>query len=502
MLNDAVITQAYAFLEEQWDTVLNDLRSLVRIDSHEDCSAAAPGAPFGPGPRAALDEAARIMASYGFELHDCEGYCGYADIPGESEKQLGIIGHLDVVPAGIGWTYPAFDLTQKDGFLFGRGVTDDKGPFLMAIHALRFWRDRYAREGRAFPVNVRVIFGCSEETGMADADYYLAHFDAPDFLFTPDADFPLCYGEKGQYQVRVESPLVRDGRIVSFTGGTVVNGVPAQAEALVWVEGVLPPAAPRITLEVVEEADAEGAAVQETGTVPSGAAASNVGRKLLRIRAAGIQGHAAMPEGSLNAIDLLAAYLLENGLCNEEERSWLEFVRCATATTDGEGFGIACADEDFGPLTCVGGVATSVEEEPGLRRFTQSIDVRFPVAISLSALHEQIEQAAASVGASVVLLHEVEPLLVSPTSPEIKALLSAYEDVTGVPAKPFTMGGGTYAHHFPCAVSFGAIDEGRFPPQPGVGGMHAADEGVIEESLKQALVIYIVALGRLFALDW
>jgi succinyl-diaminopimelate desuccinylase len=98
----------------------------------------------------------------------------------------------------------------------------------MGIHALRFWRDKLAREGREFPVNVRVIFGCAEETGMADADYYLEHFPAPDFLFTPDADFPLCYGEKGQFQVRVTSKPMPGGLIVSFRGGTApISGLPA-----------------------------------------------------------------------------------------------------------------------------------------------------------------------------------------------------------------------------------------------------------------------------------
>ena len=107
-----------------------------------------------------------------------------------------------------------------------------------------------------------------------------------------------------------------------------------------------------------------------------------------------------------------------------------------------------------------------------------------------------------SISASVAPINEVEPLLVNPDSPEVAALRSAYEQVTGCEAKLFTMGGGTYAHHFPVGVSFGAMDEGRFPPMPGVGGMHAADEGVQEDCLRDALVVYIVALGNLFALEW
>jgi len=482
---NGIVEEARAFVDAQWETVLGDLETLVRIDSHEDKEAAKPGAPFGPGPRSALDTAADMVARYGFQMHDCEGYCGYFDIPGNSDKQLGIIGHLDVVPAGDGWTREPFALTRNKGVLFGRGVTDDKGPFLMGFHALRFWRDRFAREGREFPVNVRVIFGCSEETGMADADYYLERYAAPDFLFTPDADFPLCYGEKGQFQVRVVSKPLPGGIIAALRGGTAPNGVPSSAEAIVRCAASSLPGAERITVD--EDWDP---------ALIDGDICSNYGG-LARVRAQGVSGHAAMPDGSVNAIDILAEYLLDNTLCDEDERAWLEFTRRITSVTDGAGLGLACADADFGPLTCVGGMATTVGD-----RFAQTIDVRFPTTTNLAELHERVEAVASGLGASVEPINEVEPLLVSPDSPYVSALRAAYEQVTGCEARLFTMGGGTYAHHFPVGVSFGAMDEQRFPPMPGVGGMHAANEGVQEECLRQALQIYIVALGNLFELDW
>lgn len=485
MADSQALQQARAFLEDQWPQVLADLETLVRIDSSEDRGRAEEGAPFGPGPRMALDCATQLAARYGFKMHDCEGYCGYFDIPGASGKQLGIIGHLDVVPAGDGWTREPFALTREGGILFGRGVTDDKGPFLMGFHALRFWRDRFALEGRGFPVNVRVIFGCAEETGMADAEYYLQHHEAPDFLLTPDADFPLCYGEKGQFQVRVTSRPLTGGLIVDFHGGTAPNGVPGSAEAIVRCPAASLPPSERITVD--EEWDP---------ALVGGDLCSNYGG-LARVRARGVAGHAAMPEGSVNAIDVLAAYLLDNGLCDEDEREWLEFVRSITATTDGSGLGIACEDADFGPATCVGGMAMTEGD-----RFVQTIDVRFPTTTSLDELREKVDALIAPMGATAVVINEVEPLLVSPDSPEVAALRAAYEEVTGREASLFTMGGGTYAHHFSVGVSFGAMDEGRFPPLPGVGGMHAADEGVQEECLREALVIYIVALGKLFELDW
>ncbi len=500
MIDQHVIDDAKTYLNDQWGAVIEDLAALVAIDSSQDLDSAHAGAPYGDGPRAVLDEAARRMGRYGFSLQDCDGHCGYFDVAGQGGKQLAVIGHLDVVPAGDGWTHDPFALTREGGCLFGRGVIDDKGPLLAAVHALRFWRDRYEREGRSLPVTVRVIFGCAEETGMADADYYLAHHPAPDFLFTPDADFPLCYGEKGHYQARLTSaPIAGGWGVASIKGGTAVNGVPAQAEAMVCfaddpgVDGLqcTPeslPAVEGIRLEMFDCAMAEGAAAH---------AGMLAGGQCLRVSAQGLSGHAARPEDADNAIGKLVAYLLDNALVAEGQRTWFEFVRSLTGVYDGSGLGIACSDEDFGPLTCVGGVAATRDG-----RFTQTIDIRFPTSTNLEQLQEALGALASSLGATCETIHEIEPLLVSPESSQVQALRAAYEQVSGCEARLFTMGGGTYAHHFPTGVSFGAVDEDRFPSPAGVGGMHAADEGIAEEALREALLIYIVAFGELFALDW
>ena len=114
-----------AFVAEQWPAFLTDAQRLISIDSSLDAEHAAHGAPFGPGPRAALDEALAIAQRMGLEPHDGDGYAGFADLPGESGQQIGVIGHVDVVPAGEGWDFDPFSLTCKDGVLVGRGTSDD-----------------------------------------------------------------------------------------------------------------------------------------------------------------------------------------------------------------------------------------------------------------------------------------------------------------------------------------------------------------------------------------
>ena len=217
------------YLDEHWEDIVDDIDRLVRIPSFEDLGAAAEGAPYGPGPRKALDAALAMAGDMGFEVHDDAGHVGYADLVGASEEQLGIIGHIDVVPAGPGWHFEPYQVTRKDGYLLGRGVIDDKGPSVVALHAMNLWL-RMQLDGQApqLPYTLRFIFGVNEETRMDDVHYYRAHHADPAFLFTPDAEFPVCYGEKGIYHSLMTSAdvPVEQRTVISLEGGTAVNAVP------------------------------------------------------------------------------------------------------------------------------------------------------------------------------------------------------------------------------------------------------------------------------------
>ncbi len=129
----------------------------------------------------------------GFRTKQCGNLCGYAEI-GQGEKLIDILSHLDVVPAGDGWDSDPFSLTEREGRLYGRGVVDDKGPTIAVLYAMKEILDSgIPLEGR-----VRILFGCSEETGSTeDIDFYKATEEIPQLGFTPDADFPVIHGEKG-----------------------------------------------------------------------------------------------------------------------------------------------------------------------------------------------------------------------------------------------------------------------------------------------------------------
>ncbi|MBQ9001726.1 MAG: M20/M25/M40 family metallo-hydrolase, partial [Eggerthellaceae bacterium] len=215
-MDDELQHEIESYIDAHWDEVVADIDELVRVESVEDLEAATEGAPYGPGPREALTRALGIARRMGLRVHDCEGHVGYADLPGRSETQIGIIGHVDVVPAGTGWNYPAHEVTRKDGYLIGRGVLDDKGPLVVALHAVKFWRDRAAAAGEQLPYTVRVLFGANEETNMKDVDYYRAHHDDPAFLFTPDSQFPGGYGESGICSGTLKSAPIEGGDIIEL----------------------------------------------------------------------------------------------------------------------------------------------------------------------------------------------------------------------------------------------------------------------------------------------
>ena len=462
-MDQALNQKIDAFIAANKEQLLKDIAALVAINSVE--STPAEGAPFGLGARAALDKTLELAAGMGLATRNCENYIGYAELAGaDPEKYLATICHVDVVPEGNGWSDDPFKMRIQDGWLLGRGVADDKGPMVTTLYALKFLKE----EGIALKYPIRALVGDNEETHMNDVEYYLKNYPAPVFCFTPDAEFPVCNGEKGQFGGKLVSPVC-NGVIKEFAGGVANNAVPDRASALVETDITKLKNAPNITLEP------EGTGV--------------------RIRGWGKSGHAAMPAGTVNAIGLVMRYLLENDLCNEAERAYLESVMKLHCSTAGEGLGINCADGPFGPLTIIGG---RIYMEDG--KMVQTLDSRFPTCINGEKIAASI-RAAIGTGAELVDEKTAEPFYIEADTPAITACIETYNEVTGENATPFTMGGGTYARHFPYAVSFGPEHNDMVLPEFG-GPMHGANEAAPIDKLLEALKIYILALLRLEEIDF
>ena len=472
MLNESELkAQVDAFADEVWEDVVKDIAALVKHESVEDLDHAEPGKPWGPAANDALVEAENIARRMGFDVTDVDGYMGFAQVAGEKDAYVATIAHTDIVPLGLGWNFPALEVTRKDGWLIGRGVLDDKGPFVVSLYAAEFFRRQVAATGKKLPYTLRCLIGNNEETGMGDLPYYLERYDEPAFCFSPDADFPVICGEKGVYggEFTTKHP-VAGSVIVELDGGTVRNAIPGLATATLRADASQLPAAKNITVEPA-------------------------GDGLMRVSAHGKGGHASMPQGTVNAIGLLARYLLDCKVCTVEEEEFLRLEVQLTEGDYGKATGIATEDDKFGPLTCIAGTVRTVDDH-----FVQSIDSRYPTSTTGEAITAQMISIAERFDCEYRCTDDAVPFYIDPSSPEIQVLLDTYGEYTGEKAEAFCIGGGTYARHFKRAVAFGPhLDHADAPAW--VGMEHGPDEGILEDDLKQALKIYIVAIARLMELD-
>ena len=218
------------------DEMIEAIRQVVRQKSVQ--GEPAEGAPFGTDVRAALDQTLELCRELGFETTNVDGYMGYATWAGEKGSDgesvlpgyVCALGHLDVVPEGTtGWKVPPYSAHLEDGRITSRGVLDNKGPIYACLYAL--WALK--RLGLSPRRDVRIIFGCNEETGFNDLRYSLEHEEAPVMGFTPDCKYPVVYAERGRMGVRLSArPGEGEGtdallaRFFSFMNEYVLNAKP------------------------------------------------------------------------------------------------------------------------------------------------------------------------------------------------------------------------------------------------------------------------------------
>ena len=448
------------FAAEHEAAVFSDIARLVAINSVE--GKPRPGMPFGEGPARALEEGLAIARELGLEAVNCDNYIGYAQI-GEGEDYLATITHLDVVPVGEGWKEDPFTMREREGWIIGRGVMDDKGPSVLCLYALKYLKDRQIP--LRYPV--RALLGANEESGMGDVLYYLKNFKAPLFCFSPDANFPLCNGEKGITRGRMTAKVPLEN-IVDIKGGFVSNAIPDKAEAWLRAEKVEP--SPGLRVERCEN-------------------------RLWHLTAAGVGGHASLPEGTVNAIGVLVNAILDQGLAGEQEAKFLRAVADLCDHPDGSGVGVQADDGLFKPLTIVGSM---IGVEDG--RMVQTYDSRYPTNTSGEKIAAIIGERYGEV-LDAVSEREAPPFYMSLDKPEVQVCIRAYNEITGENAVPYTIGGGTYARDFPNAVSFGPEHPER--PMPAFAGpIHGVDEAASKDWLLEALKVYILALIELQKLDF
>ena len=448
--------KVYELIDNSREAFTAMLREWVRTPSVK--GEAAPGAPFGTDVRKMLDLAVKDAREMGFSVREFDGYA--CDITlGEEEEKIAVLGHLDVVPAGDGWTRPPFDAVTEGDRIYGRGTNDDKGPSLAALFAIKAIRDA----GIPLKKGIRMILGCDEESGWEDMAYYGAHERIPDVGFSPDAAFPLINTEKGMLVLTLRAPAAQAGlKVLEMKAGDRVNVIPGECCALVeGGEDIL-----RRTEEYARRTGLPYTAEKADGGV--------------LLKAEGIPGHSAYPEGRRNAIGMMLLLLKELGA----EGPAAVLAEAVGMENDGRSLGCACRDDVSEALTCNMGI---LRLEGG--EWYGTLDMRCPVTADQKALRE----AAIShlPGFTVETDTLKPPHHVPEESKLVTSLLAAYNEETGQEGKPMSTGGGTYAKVLRQGVAFGVM----FPDEEDLA--HQADEYATVSRLMLAMKIYANALIRL-----
>lgn len=437
-----------AYIEAHKDEMIEDIFTLCRINSEK-----APyeeGMPYGRGPAEALDAALHMAEGYGFGISNYDNFVGTADL-NDKERQLDILAHLDVVPAGEGWevTQP-FEPVLRDGRLYGRGTADDKGPAVAALYAMRAIKEL----GIPVTKNVRLILGTDEECGSSDIEhYYDVEKEAP-MTFSPDAEFPVTNVEKGGlagHFTGTFQPSAQLPRLVSIDTGIKVNVVPGKAHAV--VEG----------FSVKELDEAAGLTKQETGIT----FLFDLEGTLTKITAIGAGAHAAHPHDGNNALTGLLTLFTRLPFANSPQ---IETVRKLSALiphgdTMGKAMGIAMEDEVSGELTLAFSLLKVTDSE-----LDGTFDSRCPICGNEENVLAVVKEKLASIGLTLENDHMKPPHHVAGDSYFVKTLLRVYEEYTGLKGECQYTGGGTYVHSLENGVAFGAS-------LPGFDNhMHGADE--------------------------
>ncbi|HEM3528960.1 dipeptidase PepV [Streptococcus suis] len=458
-----------AEFDKRKDEFLADLFDLLRINSERDDSQADAQHPFGPGPVRALDKFLEIAQRDGYPTKNVDNYAGHFEF-GEGDEVLGIFGHLDVVPAGSGWNTDPYEPQIIDGKLFARGSSDDKGPTMACYYGLKIIKEL----GLPTSKKVRFIVGTDEESGWADMDYYFEHvgLPLPDFGFSPDAEFPIINGEKGNITAYLHFAGENSGaaKLHSFTGGLRENMVPESATAI--VSGDL--------------ADLDSKLADFTATYGLKADAEILENGQVQVTVIGKSAHGSTPEEGVNGATYLAKFLSQFAF-DGAAKAYLDLAgQVLLEDHDAKKLGVAIYDEQMGALSMNAGVFKFDETSSDN---TIALNFRYPKNTNPEAIKAGLEKLGVeAVGLSE---HGHTPHYCPIDDPMVATLLSVYEKHTGLKGHEQVIGGGTFGRLLKRGVAYGAM----FPGD--VNTMHQANEFIEVEQLYRAAAIYAEAIYEL-----
>ncbi len=458
---DPTVPRLLEWLKRNEQALLDDTVAMLRIPSLE--SEAASNAPFGLENRRALDLALELSRATGMRVTDLEGYLGYAEF-GEGERMVMSLGHLDVVPTGPGWKHDPFGAEIEDGYVYARGATDDKGPTMASLYAMRAIQACCPDLG----VRMRQAFGCNEESGFKCVERYMETEEAPTLGVAPDSGWPCYHAEKGIANLEIEWTIPKGAfELLELEGGQRPNIVIDSCSAKVRVGAE----ARKEVTEKLADAWDRNVTFAWDGDV-------------LGLFAIGKAAHGAHPYAGDSAASRAIRFLYEIAPIHAKDL----FEELLDAThPGGAGLGIAGSDDVARDLTANLGIVKA-----GVGKVDLLVNVRYPVTWTGERLQSMCRAYLAKRKGEFKLrvTRDSPPLYFPLDHPLVRTMVEVYAEESGDRLEPGTMGGGTYARAIPNTVSIGTGWEGD-------GNAHETDERLKIENLFRMSRLYARALYRL-----
>jgi len=439
--------------ETKYEESLNTLKELVSINTINDQGTVSEDKPFGEGVSKGLDYVARLGKRLGFNVDRCDNYCTELSV-GEGDKIIDIYAHVDVVPVSKNWLTDPFYPTIKDDVMYARGCSDDKGPLVSSLYALYLYKENYPIKD----FKIRFIVGGDEERGSACLEHYFHKLNKgyPTYGFSPDADYPLIFAEKGIYSYKATYNIdLKD--VPDFEFGDALNVVLSD-----------------ISIKLDSKFE------KVIGGYKSKHSELKIKYENNELSIIGKASHGSVPENGINAglhfLNLLSEYYnldILNSLFKYYEKG------------DGKEFKGNYSSKYFtGSSYCVGKISY---KEGKLSLF---VNMRLPENVSLQDALDNVKENTQ--------VNEIEYLggsngfIMDPNSDFVQALLKAYQEQTGdYESKMEAIGGGTYSRESKNTVAFGM----QFPGIDTL--MHQDGEFLRLKDFRKSIAIYLNAIYNL-----
>ena len=443
-LKDDELKKIDQYIEKNKAQIIADLRKVVEIPSV--AGDAEGDAPYGAECLEILRESLRLFQNAGYSGRLAKSNKYAVMEYGKGNKTIGIFAHGDVVEAEGEWLYgEPFKLTERDGYLIGRGCCDDKCGIIEMLYAVKII------DAIKLPLEHKIIFyvGGNEESGMHDLEDFIKNEPMPDISLVIDGEYPYYKSEKSRLCLMLEN-MKSFENIKNISGGEVANVVLDRLD--------------------VEYKNGKTEAIK------------------------GIAGHAAYPEDTENALVKFAKNAEDNENLTDTDKRILREAYGILADYNGRGLGIADFNNGFKALTAANGVVRTNDGH-----LSVSLDIRCGLVDKEDIINAIIKKTNGAWKVNETFYSE--GYVTNDKSPEALAIKGVYSTLFGA-YDGIETGGATYARQlknaFCIATDIRYQNEERYFPE-GHGNIHGPDEAMTVKGFLdaiKALTLMIIELDK------